>query len=429
MRPRSLMLCSALSAVALAVAPGLANAAPKHNHGLTINATPNPTDAGDPVLIYGQLLGNDVSGKTIVLYHHISGTSTGYTVIQTTKTDRFGFYDFVRNAGVVDTNRSWFAREADQPNIHSRTVYQRVRALVTLHASTNSALTNHSIDLYGMVRPNHAGERVLLQVQSGGSTSDDWTTIKTGRLGPGSHYSIDYRWATPGTRSLRVLFPGDNRNLRAASDELDVTVQQTQNPYFTINTAKPSINWGDSAQITGTLYKGGTTTPEPNTPIMLCHGAEQNSIKTCDQAGATGNDGSYSFTVQPTSNQWYRVETTNGKRQTARLFLGVHDLITLTGSTTGVVGQADTFTGTVTPNKAGHLVYLQRLESDGDWHDVGITRVKGDGSYSVKHVFGTPGTKQFRTRILGGEVNEGAVSTVVTVTVTLPAVSTLTPAT
>ncbi len=47
MRLRFAMLCTALGAFALLAVPGLAGAAPSHNHGLTINATPNPIQAGD----------------------------------------------------------------------------------------------------------------------------------------------------------------------------------------------------------------------------------------------------------------------------------------------------------------------------------------------------------------------------------------------
>ncbi len=116
-------------------------------------------------------------------------------------------------------------------------------------------------------------------------------------------------------------------------------------------------------------------------------------------------------------------------RRTADLFIGVKDLINLTVSGTNTVGHRDTFSGTVTPDKTGKVVYLQRLGADGDYHNVGTGRVHADGTYSIGHVFGTPGTKKFRTRILGGAYNLGAASAPVTVTVSQPPVATLTPAT
>ena len=56
MRPRLAMLGVALAAVMLTV-PSLASAAPRHNHHLTIGATPNPIATGDGVLVYGRLEG------------------------------------------------------------------------------------------------------------------------------------------------------------------------------------------------------------------------------------------------------------------------------------------------------------------------------------------------------------------------------------
>src|ERR1700722_18547114 len=121
MRPRIVVLASLLTALTVAAAPSVASAAPHHNRGLTINATPNPILAGDGVLIYGQLSTPPVGSQTIVLYHHISGSHAGYTRIGSTTTDATGFYEFTRAEGVVLTNRSWFAREDGVHGVHSRT--------------------------------------------------------------------------------------------------------------------------------------------------------------------------------------------------------------------------------------------------------------------------------------------------------------------
>ena len=55
MRLRFTVLASIVTALMALAIPGVGNAAPKHNRGLTINATPNPILAGEGVLIYGQL--------------------------------------------------------------------------------------------------------------------------------------------------------------------------------------------------------------------------------------------------------------------------------------------------------------------------------------------------------------------------------------
>src|ERR1700755_3199554 len=156
MRPRLVALASLLAALVAIGGPAVANAAPRHNHGLTINATPNPILAGEGVLIYGQLRGTDIGHKPILLYHRIAGAPR-FTLVGVTRTDSHGFYEFTRAEGVVLTRRSWFVG-----NPHSGTLHERVQALVTLAASATSTDTNHPITFTGTVTPNHRFQRVLL---------------------------------------------------------------------------------------------------------------------------------------------------------------------------------------------------------------------------------------------------------------------------
>ncbi len=79
-------------------------------------------------------------------------------------------------------------------------------------------------------------------------------------------------------------------------------------------------------------------------------------------------------------------------------------------SSTSTVGGKVTFTGSVAPDKAGHVIYLQRLGADGDWHTVEVRTVAPGSTFSFGWTFGTAGTKQFRARILGGPENVGAAS-------------------
>ena len=228
---------------------------------------------------------------------------------------------------------------------------------------------------------------------------------------------------------VRVTLPSDLRNQAGHSDTVDVTIQQNENPSFTINAASSRISYGATDTISGTLFaKGSSTTPVPNTPVTLCHGNTVGHEVVCDQAASTGTDGNYSFAVAPTRNQWYFVKTTLApKRRTSNLFIGVQDTISLTAAGPNTVGQKDTFSGTVVP-AAGQFVLLQRKGEDGDWHDVGVSRVHADGSYSIGHTFGTAGTKVFRTRVLGDRSTEGAASAPVTLSVTTPPIAALTPA-
>src|SRR5947209_20277591 len=105
MRLRFAVLASLLTtpaALAAVAVPRLARAAPRHNEGLTINATPQRIIAGEGVLIYGQLNGTNVAGQTVRLYHRVN-PSPGFALVGRTTTDARGFYEFTRAEGVVLT--------------------------------------------------------------------------------------------------------------------------------------------------------------------------------------------------------------------------------------------------------------------------------------------------------------------------------------
>jgi hypothetical protein len=90
---------SLLTALVAVPVPGVASAAPIHNRGLTINATPNPIIAGEGILFYGQLKGGTVKGQPIRLYHRVN-PSAHFSLVGKTTIDRFGFYEFTRAEGL-----------------------------------------------------------------------------------------------------------------------------------------------------------------------------------------------------------------------------------------------------------------------------------------------------------------------------------------
>jgi hypothetical protein len=143
----------------------------------------------------------------------------------------------------------------------------------------------------------------------------------------------------------------------------------------------------------------------------------------------TGTDGSYSFNDSPTDNTVYQVRTTfrpPATRHSAVLFEGVQDVVSIQASSLNVpVGQKVLFTGSVSPDKAGHVIYLQRLGVDGFWHNVEVGFVKPNSTYQFGWTFGNTGTKEFRVKVPGGPVDLGGASSPVTIVVTLPPVGSL----
>ncbi|HTT29272.1 MAG TPA: hypothetical protein VMG37_12745 [Solirubrobacteraceae bacterium] len=426
MRLRLAVLATLVTTLAAVAVASVASAAPGHNRGLTINALPNPIDAGDGVFIYGHLNVAPVGGQTIVLYHHLAGSGRGYTKIGQTTTDSHGFYEFTRAEDVVMTNRSWFAREQGVHRIHSRTVFERVSALVSLTPSTTSAVTGQPVVFTGTVTPNHAFERVALQEQT---NSGDWRTLKSGRLDGGSNYSITYRWRFAGDHTVRVLFPRDARNIAGTASPVTVAVQQKQVPGFTIETSDQLISY---QQPGGVTISGVVDNTALNTPVTLWARNGYQSQFTPVADTTTGSGGSYTFAPQvPGYNTEYIVRTTLAPhRHSASLFEGVQDVLTMTpSSSTSQVGGHVTFTGTVLPDKAGHVIYLQRLGADGDWHNEEIRFVTNASTFQFGWTFGKAGTYQFRARITGDRGNVGGASAPVAIQVS-PATnpSTLPPA-
>lgn len=424
MRLRIAILACALSALVAGLGPSAASAAPHHNQGLSIHAVSHSIIAREAVLIYGRLRGADHGGQVIRLYHRIN-PRPNFSLIGVTKTDSAGLYEFTRAEGIVLSNRSWYVRGPGFT--HSHTVHERVAALISLSASTASGVTRHPVVFSGHVTPEHAGNQVLLQVNFG--SGDEWRTIKSGRIGPGSDYQISAAFRTPGERDVRVVLPADARNIRSASDPVSVLIQQTEHADFTINTSSPIVSDNAPYTISGTLFQPGTTTPEPATSVSLF--AREPGTKGARVVAITITDasGNYQFTnLTSTTNELYQARTTFGPPRdgSAVLFEGVQDVVSMSSSSsTSTVGGHVTFTGSVAPGKAGHVVYLQRLGADGDWHTVEVRTVAPGSTFAFGWTFGTAGTKQFRARILGGPENVGAASSAVTVVVTQPPVAAL----
>lgn len=424
MRLRITVLACALVALATAALPSLAGAAPQHNRGLSIRAVPHSIIAGEPVLIFGRLRGPNHADQTITLFHRINPNQR-FSVIGVTKTDARGLYEFTRAEGIVESNRSWYVRGPGFT--HSHTIHERVAALVSLATSSATGLTRHPFTFSGTVTPNHTGGHVLLQAENAAGT--EWRTLTRGTIGANSTYQIPFAWRVPGTHNVRVLFPGDARNTSSVSDPVTVVIQQTQHPDFTINTSDPIVTNGSPYTISGTLFKPGTTTPEPATSVSLFKALPGTSSFSEVTTAMTDGAGNYTFAnVTSLTNELYQVRATfpPARDASAVLFEGVQDVVNMTPSSkTSTVGGHITFSGSVSPDKSGHVIYLQSFGKDGDWHTVEVRTVATGSTYSFGWTFGAAGTKEFRARITGGPVNVGGASSPVTVDVSQPPVTSL----
>ena len=366
------------------------------------------------------------SGQTIRLFHRIDPAAT-FTPVTSTTTDAAGFYEFVRADGITTTNRNWYV--VGPGGVKSRVVHERVSALLSLAVPADSGATGQPFTFTGQLTPPvHTGEPVLLQKLVGGSDTD-WTTVTNALVGADSTFSFTKAFAVSGAYELRAWFAGDVRNAPAASDSLTVVVQQAENPSFTIATSAPAIDAGQSVTLSGVLYEpGSATTPQPGRNVSLWGhrvGQAGSPITTTTTAG----DGSYGFSVTPADNMVYEVHATGPptKQLTARLFQGVRDVVALSASAaTATIGESLTLTGTVSPEKVGHVIDLEQLGSDGSYHLLKVGFINAASTFQFSWTPATVGTKSLRAEIEGGPENLGGVSPAVTVAVnTLPPVSLL----
>jgi hypothetical protein len=401
--------CRAVLGIGTALAiGGLASVAPASSRHVSIAAVPNPINAGDPVVIVGHLSGSSNSGQKVRLFHRLAGKRR-FSFVQAVRTDSHGNYAIVRRPGVVDTNRAWFVRSN---GARSRTVRERVHALVTLAASTTQAGSNQPVVFTGHVTPNHRGGRVLLQRQVG-QNGDDWRTIDSGHLDRGSNYRIVHRFRVPNSDgvTLRAVIRRDRRNLAGASSSVDVVVSQNQNPAFMLTASADPISAGQSVTLSGVLAG-----PSNAHQVVTLYGHENGGPYAPIVSTTTDGSGRYSFTQSPRHTTVYQARTANGRRS-AQVFEAVRDVIAGVNvePSQPKVGQVVSVKGMVAPSKAGHLIELQRRGRDGDYHTIEAVRVNGASGFEFLIRFSRPGTKQLRVHIDGGPANWGASSDPVSV--------------
>jgi hypothetical protein len=398
---------------ALALAPSAAQArkhpSPNGRHNLSIALSDNPVVAGDQLVIFGRLRGPNNGHRVVTLWHRIN-PRPAFTPVEQTRTDANGYYAFFRQPGVVNSNRNWYVKSL---GARSRTVHARVISLVTLSgpADGSNLLTGpaHKVTFTGTVSPFTVGDTVVLQRQNA-DTGKGWGTIDRGKVRPGGTFSITHTFRVPGDANIRVLVRGTRRNIASASNLLSYEISQAQNPNLTLTPSADPITVGQSVTLTGQLQGGGG---QQITLLAKTHGHNLSQVATT----TADSGGNYSFTQTPVNSTIYQVK--GGGKSSAQLFEGVKDLLTASETPSTIsAGQSVTFSGTVSPNKTGHVIYLQRQNPNGNgFHTVQVAKVGPGSVYSISRRLFVPGTKVFRVFIPGGPFNQGAASAPFTITV------------
>ncbi len=445
---RVIWTLTAVAAMALSLSTAAASAAGRHGarHArrhlatpggcrLDINAAPRFVESGESSVVFGALncpSSLSVAGQTVTIFARSAGAADTSTV-GTAITDTTGHYQLT--SGPLLTNTQFYATANGVQSGHKGV---KVSPKVSLAGPADGSqlftgggpfirrhtrrlgLSNRVV-FSGSVSPEDAGAIVALQRES--SVGDEeWRRIGFSRVGQGGTYSITHTFAVPGDANIRVVVRARRLNAPGASESLSYEISQAQNPELTIQSSADPISYGQPVTISGKL---ATST---STPLKLLARTRLQHDFSPVATVSSGNDGSYSFTVQtPTQSTFYKV--TGAGKTSSRLFEGVRYGLTASASAGTVqAGQPVTFSGTVTPGHVGHPVYLQVQNGSGvGFHTVEVTSVTSESTYSISHTLFAAGTRKLRVKIPGDPENQGVASQLFGVEVTPAPAAALTP--
>ncbi len=428
------MLAAAAAATSLALIPaGAAAARVRQPHvskrvasvlgcRVSMFAEPHLVTTGESAQLFGGVscpsLASAIS-QPVSIYQRIAGTP-GFKLIDTTTSMAGGFYSFIVPS--LTANSVFYAVSGTRRSA-SRPI--RVAPVVTLNGPTQSAAlltgARNAITFSGTVTPDEEGTGIALQREAS-TSNEEWGTIQFGTVGAKGVYSIKHRFALPGDANLRVLVKArPHTTVRGLSNTLSYVISQPQNPALTINSSAQVAPYGQTIKITGVMANA-----KDQKVMLMSHPRNQPPFTKVDEA-TTNSSGEYSFSESALRNGPYRVLGPTNVGSSV-LYEGVRYVLSASAAPASVpAGQAVTFSGTVTPIHAGHVVYVERENPGGGFHVVDVGTVSPTGTYSISHyVFGT-GKQVFRVHVPGDPENMGVSSQTFPVEVTAPAPGSLRP--
>jgi hypothetical protein len=177
---------------------------------VSISASPNPADGQQQVTVSGSVTGG-TAGSSVDLWEQQAGATTFSNVVSST-IESDGTYSLTA-PGDVHTDRQWYVTSG---TAQSSTITEQVAAGITLLIKR----ARRASTVHGAVTPSHAGEKVLLQRKVRGK----WVTLTQPKLSKHSTFRVHYVGAPRIKATLRVVFPGDSKNMRSVSSAVTSVV-------------------------------------------------------------------------------------------------------------------------------------------------------------------------------------------------------------
>jgi hypothetical protein len=397
---------------------------------LSESADPRIVNSGDSVVLTGALNcpGGGAGGQTVTVFERIAGVPGGFKNIGTTETAPGGSYSFTPAPVITDSTFYTRAARARSAN-HTVRVAPQVTVATSPPLPEGSQLFTgpaHKVTFKGSVNPIDRGAEVLLQRETGGSI-EEWGTIQRHNFvkADGS-FEIIHTFVVPGDANLRaVVRPHGMFDARGVSNMLTYEISQTQNPNLTLEPSADPVNFGAPLTLKGVVKAGSG-----QKVILMARSFGSPSTKVGETTSGAG--GAFEFKIASEErNTSYRA--LSGSIGSAILFEGVKWVIdSASVSATKVTsGEEVTFSGTVSPDRPGHFVYLERRNASGaGYHVVDLGTVTYSnpttGTFAIKYPVIGSGMQQYRIHVPGDPINQATSSTAFVLEVT-PALSTVKP--
>ncbi len=450
---RSIKLTAACAAAAalLALAPAFASGAPRHpgRHTnkpfggchISLSVAPRLFAAGGKVTATGRLAcpaSGTAENQTVTLYQG-SVTTPGYSTAGTALTEKSGEYK-IEVAGPL-TGNSHFYVLADGAESSHKSVKVQAQVAVEGPAENQQLFagrrTGHRNEVIfkGSVTPGDSGALVVLQRQDA-LTGNAWHRIGSGQVivpagATVGSFSIAHRFLVPGDADIRVLVRSQFRNAPSQSNILTYEISQAEKPGLRIDSAADPITFGQPVMISGALAGADSGVPV----TLLARTVHQQGFAPVART-TTGAKGAYEFPAQtPIDSTLYEVQ--GDGRSSAVLYEAVKDVLSASvlPGTSVDVGETLTFSGTITPERAEHVIYLEQQDRSAvAFHVVEVSTSTagpaGSSAYAIEHTVYEAGTSVFRVRVPGDPQNGGVVSEPFTIQVApAPSASAIAPET
>jgi phospholipase C len=210
----AVVLVAVVAAGVAAIGPATAASSPAIT-SVTIRSSANPVQTGKRVVVTGRLGGRKAGGAQVTLWQRV-GKQHRFSVAQRTTAAGSGAYRFALGAGTVTTSRQLYAAAGGR---RSRSIVQRVKAVVRLASSSTAVNAGNLLTLSGSVTPSHKGQQLLIQQRFTGGA---WRQIATAQLGRQSRFSLAYPMTAGGVSQIRAVLPPDPRNARSFAPAVTV---------------------------------------------------------------------------------------------------------------------------------------------------------------------------------------------------------------